>query len=219
MRRTDLVEWINDLLDGPTDGDAIVAQVNGYFAASVMPGDGSTYSVWTRSLRTALPKTDLVVLLDDTGATHADILSGELKHDMIWVPWDVFARHMGPRLVQKGLRYYVEPGDFPDEETRRTLGKPPLCTLDRPAAREATLRVLLPRIRETPGVIDRAEELGGELPVLLLVDPTEEFNLQRLDEVPLRIEVREQMALVLFGRVEEQIAYTAEPWARALPTN
>lgn len=207
------------LADGPADADAIVAQVDGYFAASVMPRDGSTYSVWTRSLRTALPKTDLVVLLDDTGATHADMLTGELKHEMIWMPWDVFARHMGPRLVQEGSRYYVEPGDFPDEETRKTLGRPILRTLAHPRARQAVLDQLLPRIREAPGVIDRAEELGGRLPIIFLVDPTEEFNMQCLDEVPLRVEVREQMALVFFGRVEEQIAYTAEPWGRALPTN
>ncbi len=54
---------------------------------------------------------------------------------------------------------------------------------------------------------------------MLLVDPTEEFNMQRLDTAPMRVELREHVVLVFLGRIEERIVYTAEPWARLVATN
>jgi hypothetical protein len=76
----------------------------------------------------------------------------------------------------------------------------------------------MPRIMADPAIDARAQELG-KLPIVLLVDPTEEFNMQRLEAAPMRVELREQVVLILLGRIEERIVYTAEPWARLVATN
>lgn len=215
-----LFNWMNNTRPiEPTDPHSVIADAAGYFVASVMQReDGKTYSVWTRSVPTALFKTDVVMLLDNENATAAQMMAMELERDVIEVPWDGLAKHLGDRLEQRGARYYVRPEDFPDEATRTSLGRPMLSTLDNGRARERALRRLLPRIMSDPAVDARAQELG-RLPIVLLVDPTEEFNMQRLEQAPMRVELREQILLVLLGRVEERIVYTAEPWARLVPTN
>lgn len=215
-----LSDWmIRSGPEEPSDPDSVVARAAGYFAASVMQReDGKTYSVWTRSVPTALPKTDLVMLLDNENATAAQMMAMDLEHDVIEVPWDALVEHLGERLEQRETRYYVHPEDFPDEAIRTSLGRPMLSTLDNGKARARALRRLMPRIMSDPAINARAQELG-RLPIVLLVDPAEEFNMQRLERAPMRVELREQIVLVFLGRIEERIVYTAEPWARLVATN
>ncbi len=220
MSLPSLNDWMNNpRAVEPTDPDSMIARASDYFVASVMQReDGTTRSVWTRSVPTALPKTDAVMLLDNDNATAAQMLAMDLEHDVIEVPWDVLAGHLGDRLQQRGTRYYVRPEDFPDEVTRTKLGRPILAKLDTHRARAHALRRLKPRIMTDPAIDVRAQELG-KLPIVLLVDPTEEFNMQRLEAAPMRVELREQILLVFLGRIEERIVYTAEPWARLVATN
>lgn len=220
MSAPSLNDWMsNPRPVDPTDPDSTSARAHGYFVASVMQREhGKTYSVWTHSVATALPKTDVVMLLDNENATAAQMMSMDLEHDVIEVPWDVLAEHLGDRFEQRGTRYYVRPEDFPDEATRASLGRPMLVTLDDGKSRARALRRLMPRIMADPAIDTRAQQLG-KLPIVLLVDPTEEFNLQRLEQAPMRVELREQILLVFLGRIEERIVYTAEPWARLVATN
>lgn len=215
-----LTDWLDkpSPLD-PTDPNSRIARASDYFVASVMQrDDGKTYSVWTRSVPTALSKTDVVMLLDNGNATAAQMMAMDLEHDVIEVPWDVLVAHLGDRLQQEGTRHYVRPEDFPNAATRTKLGRPLLGKLDTQGARAQALRRLRPRIMEDPAIDARAQELG-KLPIVLLVDPTEEFNMQRLEQAPMRVELREQILLVFLGRIEERIVYTAEPWARLVATN
>jgi len=220
MSAPSLNNWMNNPRPvEPTDPDSMIARAAGYFVASVMQReDGRTYSVWTRSVPTAFPKTDVVVLLDNENATAAQVMAMDLEHDVIEVSWDVLVAHLGDRLQQRGTRYYVRPDDFPDEATRMSLGRPVLSALDNGKARARALHRLMPRIMKDPAIDARAKELG-RLPIVLLVDPTEEFNMQRLEVAPMRVELREQLVLVFLGRIEERIVYTAEPWARLVATN
>lgn len=215
---------LNDWMDNPrsiepTDPDSMVARASGYFVASATQReDGKTYSVWTHSVPTALPKTDVVMLLDNENVTAAQMMAMDLEHDVIEVSWDALVEHLGDRLQQRGTRYYVRPEDFPDEVTRTKLGRPVLGKLDTHRARAQALRRLKPRIMADPAIHARAQELG-KLPIVLLVDPTEEFNMQHLEAAPIRVELREQILVVFLGRIEERIVYTAEPWARLVATN
>lgn len=221
MSLPSLNDWMDNLrpVVEPSDPDAIVAHASDYFAASTMQReDGKTYSVWTRSVLTALPKTDVVMLLDNESATPAQMMAMDLEHDAIEMPWDALTEHLGERLQQRGARYYVRPEDFPDEVARTKLGRPILRKLDTHRARAQALRRLKPRVMEDPAIGTRAQELG-KLPIVLLVDPSEEFNMQRLEAAPMRVEFREQILLVFLGRIEERIVYTAEPWARLVATN
>lgn len=203
----------------PTDPDSMIAEAAGYFVASIMRReDGKTYCVWTHSVPSALPKTDVVRLLDNENATAAQIMAMDLEHDVIEVAWDVLAEHLGDRLQQRGTRYFVRPEDFPDEVTRTKLGRPIFRKLDTHEARAQALRRLMPRIMSNAAIDARAQELG-RLPIVLLVDPTEEFKMQRLEATPMRVELRAQLVLVFLGRIEERIVYTAEPWARLVATN
>ena len=159
------------------------------------------------------------MLLDNGHATSAaQMMAMDLEQDVIQVAWDVLADYLGDRLHQRGTRYYVVPENFPDQATRAFLGRPMLSTLDDGKSRERALRRLMPRIMADPAIEIRAQELG-KLPIVLLVDPTEEFNMQRLEAAPMRVELREQLVLVFLGRIEERIVYTAEPWARLVATN
>jgi hypothetical protein len=204
----------------PSDPDAKRARAAGYIPASVLhwDEDDSTTAVWTRSVPTALPKTDRVLLFDDEGITPAQRMSGKIDRNLIIVPWSVLAAYLVARLQPQGTGYYVRPEDFPDEATRVALGKPLLWRLDQPRSREVALRRIMPLVRQDPAIVARAHELG-ELPVMLLVDPTEEFNWQHMESAPLRIELRERIVLVFLGRIEERVVYSAEPWTRLLPTN
>lgn len=220
MSAPSLDDWMNDPQRvEPTDPDSMIARASDYFVASAMQReDGKTYSVWTRSVPTALPKTDVVMLLDNENATAAQMMAMDLEHDVIEVPWDALVDHLGERLEQRETRYYVHPEDFPDEAIRTSLGRPMLSTLDNGKARARALRRLMPRIMSDPAINVRAQELG-RLPIVLLVNPAEEFNMQRLERAPMRVELREQIVLVFLGRIEERIVYTAEPWARLVATN
>lgn len=220
MHIPSLDDWmLNPVQRDPADSDATMARARGYFAATKMRLENdSTFSTWTRSVPTALPKTDAVALLDDDGVTPAERMSGNYQRDVIVVPWVVLAEYLGDRLQQHGTRYYVRPESFPDQTTRAALGRPILQRLDDHKMRAHALHRLMPRINENPAIDARAKKLG-KLPIVLLVDPTEEFNMQRIETAPMRVELREQLVLVFLGRIEERIVYTAEPWARLVATN
>lgn len=219
MLQPSLNDWM--LSPHPTDTDnpdAQVASLAGYFAAHVATDEnGTTLSVWTRSVPSALPKTDNVVLLDDDDLTEADRLACRVKHDPIVVPWGLLAAHLGARLVQHGSRYYVEPRDFPDEATRQLLGKPLRRRIRQDDLREVLYR-LRRRISADPAVGQKLRELG-EVPLMMMADPSEEFNWRCLEDVPLRLEIHDRIIVVLIGRVGERIAYSAQSWALLLPTN
>jgi len=220
MSKPSLNEWmLNPCPINRADPDALAARLAGYFAASTMTTeDGSTLAMWTRSLPTALPPVDSVVLADDDGQSPADRMTGKYKHDLIVVRWDVLAAHLGARLVQRGNRYYVDPGDFPEEATRVALGQPIRRRVQDRSDLHEVLHRVLPRVSKDPAVDQKIHDLR-EVAVVVMADPSEEFDWQHIEDVPLRLEVHDRMVVVLVGRVGERIAHTVQPWAPLLPTN
>lgn len=220
MSKPSLNQWmLNPSTISHSDPEAMAARRAGFFAASVMTTeDGKTLAVWLRSVPTALPQVDAIVLVDDEGQTPVDRMTAKYKHDPIVVPWSVLAAHLGPRLTQCGTRYYVEPGDFPEEAVRAALGRPICRRIQNSADLQEVLHRVLPRVSEDPALAEKIHDLG-EVPIVVMADPSEEFNWQLIEDVPLRVEVHDRVVVVLVGRVGERVAHSVQPWAPLLPMN